>query len=125
MEMRVDVDCSDLPLPKVTRRVTRKQERLAADRKGSQEARKRSEGRCEVVFMLSIGPRRCFADATQVHHMIGGRGKRGYGISALAEHKQHVCDGCHKDLTPGIGGAKFYRIGGDIPRWDDTYKVIK
>lgn len=92
----------------------------------------RSEGRCEVAVMLvyaraglKIGALRCDRPATQIHHMIGGRGKRGRGISVLAEHKQHVCDECHLGITGDLGGKRLKRIGGPVPHYTDVYERVR
>ena len=79
----------------------------------------------KVLEVWRVYPQRCLRVATQVHHMIGGRGKRGRGISALAEHKQAVCDVCHEEITGGIGGKKLMRIGGDVPLWTDFYRGVR
>lgn len=103
----------------------------SADRKGSQAVKARSEGQCEVVVehalpgLVSPLRLRCRNRADQVHHMIGGRGNRGIGKSAFAEHKQHVCDTCHRDITGRIGGKKLKRIGGPLPLWTDRYTRVK
>ena len=111
----------------------------AADRAGSTAVRARSGGRCEVVtvgsdwraqVIASLETGRhpdgwCIRRAVHVHHMIGGRWKRGIGISALAEHKQHVCDSCHRDITGDVGGRKLLRLGRQVPMWTDRYKRVR
>jgi len=108
-------------------RVSLKQLQAKVDRAESKKVRKRSYGRCEVLRMLGVSAYavRCWRPADHVHHMISGRGKRGIGKSALAEHKQHVCAQCHLDIGGDIGGKKLERIGGDIPLWTDRYKRVK
>lgn len=102
----------------------RKKAHRAADRKGSRAVKERSGGRCEAraelagCYMVARCPRR----ATQVHHMVCGRGQRGIGLSARAEHKQHLCFECHLAITGGIGGRKLVRIGGTVPYWTDVYR---
>ena len=100
------------------------------DRAESVKVQKRSRGRCEVIVKeqwagLGEASMRCCRKATQVHHMIGGRGKRGVGISALKEHKQHVCDVCHRAIGGGIGGKQLNRVGGAVPFWTDWYERAK
>jgi hypothetical protein len=110
----------------------RKHPDAALDTRESAKVRKRSGGQCEVREVLELGgwlgpagmPVRCQRAATQVHHMIGGNGKRGRGISALAIHKQHMCDACHLWITGDLGGKKLKRIGGDVPLWTDTYQRV-
>lgn len=65
------------------------------DEKESQKVRKRSGGRCEVIEAGRRCPRRAF----HVHHQKGGRGVRGRGESALAQHKTHACVQCHDRMT--------------------------
>lgn len=97
--------------------------RPSVDRAESLKVQKRSGGRCEVVVWDGhTWSGQCRRRATQVHHMIGGRGKRGVGLSALSEHKQHVCDTCHLHITGDIGGRKLIRVGGAVPVWTDTYR---
>ncbi len=119
------MDMSDLPWGKDGKA------NPSLDRAESLKVQERSYGRCEVVVVYSapsgtvLTQIRCTRRATQVHHMIGGRGKRGVGISALSEHKQHVCDRCHLDITGDIGGKKLQRIGEPVPAWTDTYRRIE
>ncbi|MPZ20107.1 MAG: hypothetical protein GEV06_19650 [Luteitalea sp.] len=98
-----------------------------ADKAGSAQARDRSEGWCEVRWFGATGAieYRCDRAATQVHHMLSGRGTRGKGLSALKEHKQHVCDQCHLDITGGVGGRKLLRVGGQRPHWTDRYQRVE
>lgn len=106
----------------------KKRAQQALDRRESAKVRERSGGRCEVCVQVGVVEWagayawRCMQLATQVHHMIGGRGQRGVGISALADHKQHVCDQCHRDITGDIGGKKLIRVGGLMPHWTDWYR---
>ena len=117
-----------MPFPKVVKRIrTKRDADRAVDKSESAKVRERSEGRCEIRCR-SEGGRftfRCTHYATQVHHMIGGNGKRGRGISALAEHKQHVCNSCHDDITGRVGGKKLQRLGGLVPLWTDCYERIR
>lgn len=101
-------------------RDTRKKTRLATDGEESDAVKVRSGGRCEVVWFgrKERRVRRCVKRASQVHHMIGGWGKRARGPSILAKHKQHVCDTCH----PLITGRVLRRIGADLPLWTDEYE---
>ena len=109
---------------------TKKQRQSAHDRRESAVVRERSGGQCEVREPYGIRSQtdplaytlRCPRYAVQVHHMIGGNGKRGKGISALQEHKQHVCKSCHDDITGRVGGKRLQRIGGVVPLWTDCYE---
>ena len=114
-----------LAFPKTRKRLqTKRQADRARDKAENVKVVTRSGGRCEVREVVFRGylPLRCPFWATQVHHMIGGHGKRARGISGLAEHKQHVCDRCHLDITGDIGGKKLKRIGGVVPLWTDPYE---
>ena len=103
---------------------TRTRQRLTVDARESDKVRARSGGRCEVVTFWPSFLHRCLRRATQVHHLIGGIGKRGRGISALAEHKQHVCDQCHLWITGDLGGRKLQRVGDVVPHWTDCYERV-
>ena len=108
--------------PKTGKRMrTKKQADAAIDRVESAKVSIRSEGRCEVVTIHVSRWLRCRREGTQVHHMIGGNGKRGRGLSGWADHKQHVCDTCHLGITGDIGGKTLVRVGGTVPHWTDTY----
>lgn len=70
----------------------------------------RSGGRCEVreraVRDEHAETKRCKRDAREVHHCLGGIGRRGVRESALAQNKLHVCAGfegsCHDLITRWI-----------------------
>jgi hypothetical protein len=121
---------SPVMYPKVGKRIrTRRSIDLALDRAESKIVKWRSEGRCEVFVFhhpdvrLSLSAQwRCPNPATEVHHMIGGNGRKGRGISACADRKQHVCHQCHVDITGGVGGKKLIRIGGMVPHFTDAYE---
>ena len=117
------VDCPKPALKK------RRHPDAAIDRRESAKVRKRSEGRCEVrerlVELLErISTFRCAKRAEHVMHLIGGNGKRGRGISALAEHKLHGCADHHREIDGDIGGKKLKRIGGLVPLWTDVYERV-
>jgi hypothetical protein len=111
------------PKPPVSKR---KHPDAALDTRESAKVRARSAGQCEVIEVDSAGlrPVRCSRQATEVHHLIGGNGKRGIGISALAIHKQHICHSCHLWITGDLGGKKLKRLGGDVPLWTDPYQRV-
>ena len=85
------------------------------DEIGSDEVRARSGGRCEIV----IDHVRCPRKATQVHHMLKGRGQRGRGQSALALYKQHACVFCHSRIELRV----VERVSVDRQRYTDTYRT--
>ena len=90
----------------------------------------RSGGRCEVkerriLFDGYPADIRCQCAAQHIMHLIGGRGKRGRGISALAKHKLHGCARHHREIDGDIGGKKLKRIGGPIPHYTDCYERIR
>lgn len=91
----------------------------ALDRAERKRCRKRSGGRCEVVFdiPLPVDPVlaplafRCIHKATENHHLISGLGRRNRGKSIRAEHRLMVCQFCHSEITghvlrPVDGGTK-------------------
>ena len=96
-------------------RETRRRAFVARDRKGSRQARARAGGRCEAI----VSGQRCPWQGRHVHHMIGGIGKRGLEISALAERKQLVCLAHHRLIHQN----KLERLGGTIPHYTDTYRM--
>jgi len=124
-----------VPFPKVTKRLrtkaTKAQTDAAVDRKESAFVRKRSGGLCEVRTVALthtsglVITMRCGAAAVHVMHLIGGRGKRGRGISCLREHKLHGCLQHHRDIDGDLGGKKLKRLGGPVPRWDDVYERVR
>jgi hypothetical protein len=126
-----------MPFPKtpVKRLRTRRQVQQAADRKGSDECRKRSGGQCEVWEQREVPPEiirggllvgRCGYPAEHVHHMYRGRGKRLSAEGVKAERKQHVCSEHHREIDAVLGGAKLVlQQAGALPRWDDTYKRVR
>ena len=103
------------------------------DRAESAKVRQRSGGRCEVVELFErdeVGRAtwrpRCPCRAREVHHMIGGRGRRGRHLSALAERKQHVCSDHHLDITGGVGGKRLKLIQvGLLPVYTDRYVRVR
>ena len=118
-----------LAFPKGKRLRSRQSIQAAIDRAESAKVRKRSEGRCEVkeqriLFDGYPAAVRCPHQAVHVMHLIGGRGKRGRGISALKEHKLHGCAQHHREIDGDIGGKKLRRIGGDVPLWSDPYERV-
>ena len=110
------------PRPAALEREDRRKARKSADELESIRVRKRSGGRCEVVEHVKTYGRvsavRCKRRANQIHHMLGGWGRRARGPSLLMEHKQHVCAECHDAITRHI----LKREGGDPALWTDTYE---
>lgn len=110
-------------IPVAVAREKRKQTRLATDEEGTQEVHERSKGQCEVTWFGKRAKRviRCQRPRMiGVHHMIGGHGKRGRGISALAIHKQDVCSECHRLITSHV----LRRVGDEVPLWTDEYERV-
>lgn len=70
------------------------------DKQESAKAKKRAEGRCEVVEYDSTlrGNIRCYRVDAHTHHLISGIGRRNKGKSILAAWKLRVCDQCHRDI---------------------------
>ena len=91
------------PRPAALDRVARAKGWKRRDARESETVRRRSGGRCEVVFSSGrmAGPR-CVRRAVHVHHIVGGHGARGRGRSALAPWKVHVCDRCHMEIHAHI-----------------------
>lgn len=84
--------------------------------------RERSGGVCEVYELgRGVAAGRCRRLAREIHHMIGGWGRRSRGVSTLAHHKQHVCRRCHREIT----GHVLQHIGSQLPIWSDKYRRIR
>lgn len=114
-------DCPDLKFAKSRPRALDQQDRKAlvvsTDKAEDKKVKARSGGRCEVVV---AGEGRCARRGTgQPHHLLGGWGRRARGRSALAEHKQHCCGECHRQITNHI--LRIARVKGELPQWNDTY----
>ena len=111
------------PRPAMLEREDRRKTLKSEDEAENKKVRARSDGQCEVRerYQDTVVPYRCTRRANQIHHMIGGWGKRARGTSKLAAHKQHACDTCHREIT----GHVLKRIGGVTPRWTDTYERAK
>lgn len=62
----------------------------------------RSHGQCEV-WELGV---RCGFPASEVHHLIGGIGRRNVGESALAKNLVAICTEHHRDVHEGRGYTK-------------------
>ena len=80
------------PVPQFVERQQRRACQQARDRLENAAVKKRSGGRCEVV----LDGRRCRKAGREVHHLLGGHGRRGRGASALATHKVHTCVEHHR-----------------------------
>jgi len=118
------MDTSKLAFPKGRPRALDKAVRRKAleafDTRESAKVKVRSGGRCEVFELPPTGSvvARCPHRATEVHHMIGGWGKRARGMSVEADCKQHVCHKHHTEIT---GHVLTLRSASVHPRWDDYY----
>lgn len=99
--MSVDYSLSALrkPRPKALDVADKRSARESRDERESAKVRVRSGGQCEVVMSSGklAGPR-CPRRALHVHHILGGIGVRGRGLSALASHKMHTCTRCHDEI---------------------------
>ena len=88
----------ELPFPKLVPQVldreARRAREQARERVKNAKVCKRSGGRCEVVLGLA----RCWKAGREIHHLLGGNGRRGRGESALASHKLHTCAHHHRLL---------------------------
>lgn len=124
-------DCPDLKFAKARPRALDKQDRktliVSTDKAEDKIVKARSGGQCEVqVFVRFYGDKaiskRCALRASQIHHQLGGWGRRARGRSALAEHKQHLCDKCHADVTSHV---LRLQVRGDLPKYSDIYERVK
>lgn len=77
------------------------------DKAENAKAKKRANGRCEVIVVLdSVGRKkataRCERKDVETHHLIGGIGRKNKGDSILAEYKLRCCMECHSLITKKI-----------------------
>lgn len=112
-------------IPKTRPRALDKEDRtkriVSTDQAEDKKAKQRSGGQCEVVI---IGIGRCHRRGEgQPHHMLGGWGRRARGRSALAEHKQHCCGKCHREITSHI--LRLVCVAGELPRYTDVYESAR
>ena len=114
------IDYSKSKLPKGPTRaalkMARDRLRETLDRAESAKVRVRSGGQCEVW----VTDQRCRHRASEVHHLLGGIGRRGRGESCLARCKLHVCRTCHRLIT----SHRLQRIGSAMPHWADRYRRV-
>ncbi len=75
----------DIPRDSLVKVKVSKAERAKIDRAENLKVKARSGGQCEL----------CGRPAQHVHHKLRGHGVRGYGKSALASQKEHLCVECH------------------------------
>lgn len=93
------------PKPRLLDKRAAKAEIDKTDREESAKARRRANGRCEVIEFVGFDPwgqpefRRCGRRDSQTHHLKGGIGRRNRGDSILAIFKLRTCDRCHPEIT--------------------------
>ncbi len=80
------------PFPQILERQQRRTCQQARDRRENAKVRQRSGGQCEVV----LDKTRCRKPGHDIHHLVGGHGRRGRGASALATHKVQACLDHHR-----------------------------
>lgn len=91
----------DLPKPE-PRAETKRRKRLEKGRREREQRAlvlTRSQGQCEVC---ELGVR-CGFPAREVHHLIGGHGRRGIGVSGEASHMVALCREHHADAHQHLG----------------------
>lgn len=103
-------------IPLAAQKAERLRKRQTIDERESEKVKARSGGRCEVV----VDGRRCSRRAFEVHHLLGGHGVRGRGLSAKAAAKQHCCQVCHSAIT----SHRIQRIGSAVPHYTDRYRKV-
>ena len=99
------------PRPRALQKKDRAKAKQSVEDRENARVKARSKGQCEVrEQFISRGyaeptissTRRCHRRASEVHHLLGGTGRRGIGESAKAENKQHLCGPCHDLITRHI-----------------------
>ena len=96
--------------PRALAKTDRRKDLEDKDEAENVKVRARSKGICEVE-----SPRRCRRRAWQIHHHIGGFGRRARGASALAKNKTHACGTCHLLITSKVlrhitGGQRYRKV---------------
>lgn len=107
------------PRPRALDKADRQKRVVSTDKAEDKLVKARSKGQCEVFV---VGRGRCPKKATSIHHLLSGWGRRARGRSALAEHKQHVCDGPGGHHPLITGHVLRLLVNGDLPRFDDAYE---
>jgi hypothetical protein len=104
------------PKPEPKRREVRRKRMDKAQFQREQRAKvmARSQGRCEIWELGS----RCGFRADEVHHLIGGHGKRNVGKSALAAYQIGICREHHRDIHNGLGYVR------SLDEDDPTRRII-
>ena len=90
------------PKPRILEKRDQAADLVKLERAEDAKVRARSCGRCEMRESIVRFVFRCERHASSIHHLRSGSGRRRVGISVLAEHKLHVCDGprgCHPLIT--------------------------
>ena len=91
------------PRPRALEKIARKRAKQSVEDRENVRVRERSKGQCEVrEARHGYLSRRCLRRASEVHHMLGGSGRRGVGESAKAENKLNCCGPCHDLITRHI-----------------------
>ena len=108
------------PKPALLNARARKKTVVDLDRLENEKVKQRSSGQCEIHELHQGVAVRCKRRAYEIHHLLGGWRRRSRGASALAEHKQHVCRTCHREIT----GHVLQHIGPHVPQWTDRYRRI-
>ena len=128
MFSHLDVDMERLkrlafpkPEPWFLQHQEKKATRSLLEIKENLKVRLRSGGQCEVI----IKGQRCQRRAFTIHHMLSGWGVRGRGASALANHKQHVCDGPRGHHRLITGHVLKIRHTGRTPIYSQSYERVR
>lgn len=103
------------PRPRALLKEDRRKVKETIEQRENKKVKARSKGQCEVVevFHLRVlkddtvvaentATHRCLRQAREIHHLLGGTGRRGVRESALAQNKLHVCSADHELITRHI-----------------------
>ena len=99
------------PKPRALEKLARQRQKQSVEDRENARVKARSNGQCEVREQFTSrgfaepsisSTRRCHRRASEVHHILGGSGRRGVGESAKAENKLHLCGPCHDLITRHI-----------------------
>jgi hypothetical protein len=92
------------PAPRREVKRQKDNQKKALARKQQAEVSARSRGQCELCE-AELGVR-CTYPATDIHHLLGGHGRRNVGESALAKNLIHICREHHIDVHNHVGYIK-------------------
>lgn len=90
------------PRVRALEKLDRAKRKQSIEDRENAKVKARSLGQCEMREVVVSDVFRCRKNAYEIHHLLGGSGKRGVRESALAINKLHVCSFDHQLITEHI-----------------------